>query len=426
VRQSNHTNHYGFIYWEIGNECYGDWETDNNPNPHDPYTYAFRAADYIRQMKEADAAIQIGVVATSGENGYSNAYSVNHPAFNPRTGATNYGWTPIMLSTLKALGAAPDFLIEHNYPESSGQESDPLLLQYSTLWPGEAANLRQMISDYFGTGGTNIELFCTENNSGSVGRQSTSLVNGLYYADSRGQLMQTEFNAFVWWDFRNGPDTTGNFDPTLYGWRTNGDMGMVGGLATRYPPYYAAKLAQYLAQPGGTILSAASDYPLLAAYAARQADGAVSLLVLNKDTTTNFNAQISLTGFVPSPAATLRSFGIPQDDAARTNGPTAAQDIATNTFPSADAAFDYVFPPLSMTLFTLAPTPPGLVVAALAEGQLSLELQGQPGVRYVIQSSPDLWTWTDVSTNTLTGYSLTLTNPAPSGAAMTFWRAVWR
>ena len=36
----------GFKYWEIGNECYGTWETDSNAVPHDPYTYATRARDY--------------------------------------------------------------------------------------------------------------------------------------------------------------------------------------------------------------------------------------------------------------------------------------------------------------------------------------------------------------------------------------------
>ena len=30
----------GFKYWEIGNECYGTWETDSNAVPNDPYTYA--------------------------------------------------------------------------------------------------------------------------------------------------------------------------------------------------------------------------------------------------------------------------------------------------------------------------------------------------------------------------------------------------
>src|SRR5262249_10775309 len=52
----------GFKYWEIGNECYGTWETDSNSLPHDPFTYATRARDYLHLMKAVDASIKIGVV----------------------------------------------------------------------------------------------------------------------------------------------------------------------------------------------------------------------------------------------------------------------------------------------------------------------------------------------------------------------------
>ena len=52
-----------------------------------------------------------------------------------------------------------------------------------------------------------------------MGRQSTSLVNALYLADSTSQLMKTEFRSYIWWDLHNGAETDGNFDPTIYGWR---------------------------------------------------------------------------------------------------------------------------------------------------------------------------------------------------------------
>ncbi|HLP76542.1 MAG TPA: alpha-L-arabinofuranosidase, partial [Candidatus Paceibacterota bacterium] len=175
VRHSNVTNHFGFRYWEIGNEIYGDWETDTNSFPHDPYTYAVRATNFIAQMKAADPAIKIGIVVAAGENSFSNAYTLNHPAINPRTGATNYGWTPILLGTLKQLGVTPDFVSHHVYPEYTAQESDPLLLQSTVNWARDAADLRQQITDYFGPAGTNIELLVTENNSnaGDQGKQST-------------------------------------------------------------------------------------------------------------------------------------------------------------------------------------------------------------------------------------------------------------
>jgi hypothetical protein len=56
---------------------------------------------------------------------------------------------------------------------------------------------------------------------------------------------------------------------------------------------------------------------------------------------------------------------------------------------------------------------------------VQLLLQGQPGTPYVIQSSPDLATWNSVSTNTLTGGSLSVNVPVPTGASAQFFRAVW-
>jgi alpha-L-arabinofuranosidase len=230
VLAANVTNHCGFKYWEIGNECYGTWETDNNSLAHDPFTYANRAAGYIQLMKAADPTIKIGVVIVPGENNFSN--NATHFAINPRTGIQNYGWTPIMLTTLKNLGITPDFAIYHFYPESTptnwapnSTESDPLLLQAAVNWKSDAADLRQQITDYFGPTGTNIELVCTENNSdsGAMGRQSTSIVNALYLADSTSQIMKTEFNSYIWWALHHSADTQGVFDPTRYGWRSNGD-----------------------------------------------------------------------------------------------------------------------------------------------------------------------------------------------------------
>ena len=331
VRCSNVTNRYGFKYWEIGNEVYGTWETDANVYPNDAYTYATRARDYLAQMKAADPTIKVGVVVTPGEDSSVNGYT-NHPATNALTGQVHYGWTPVLLSTLKSLGVVPDFLIHHFYSEwtAAGSiacaDSDPLLLQCSTAWASDAADLRQQLTAYLGPAGAGVELVCTENNSdsGAQGRQSTSVVNGLYYADSLAQLMKTEFNGFIWWDLRNGADASGSFDPTLYGWRASGDLGMLGdlgvlgGLANRYPTLYAAKLMHYFARPGDTILAASSDYQLLSVYGARRADGALSCLVLNKDTLASFNAQIALAGFAPDSTATIRSYGIPQDSAAQT------------------------------------------------------------------------------------------------------------
>ncbi len=447
VLSANKTNNCGFKYWEIGNECYGTWETDSNAVPHDPYTYATNAAACIQQMKAAYPAvpIKVGIVVAPGEGSYSN--NATHFAINPRTGATNYGWTPIVLSELKSLGVLPDFLIYHFYwqwtasgwsPYSESPDSDPLLLQVAgnpcplvwSDWASAAADLRQQITDYIGSAGANIELCVTENNSdaGAMGRQSTSLVNALYLADSTGQLMKTEFRSYLFWDFQNDDtEMDGDFDPTIYGWRANGDYGILTGSDIPYPTFYAEKLLQYFARPADSVLNAASDSLLLSAYAVHRTNGALTLLVINKDMTTNLAAQIALTNFVPWTNATIQSYGIPQDQAAQANAAASLQDIATTNFATASTNFDYTFPPLSLTLFTFAPGPSTLSVLGVQSGQVKLLLRGQPGTPYVIQSSSNLTTaWPPVSTNILVGSTLNITNPISTNSPQQFFRAVWQ
>ncbi|MFZ0826637.1 MAG: alpha-L-arabinofuranosidase [Verrucomicrobiia bacterium] len=396
VRSANITNQCGFKYWEIGNECYGTWEMDSNTadpyQAHDPWTYAMRFSDYYTAMKAADPTIKVGIVVVPGEDNYVNNYS--HSAYNPRTDQTHYGWTPVVLATLSSLGVTPDFMVHHFYPEYQ-VDSDPLLLQAATNWAGDAADLRQQINDYFGSGGENIELLCTENNADAApqGVQSTSLVNGLYLADSMSQIMKTEFNSYLWWIFENGQDTNGDFDASLYGWRTYGDFGLALDVNTRYPTFYAMKLMQYFVQPGDTILNPTSDYPLLSVYAASNSSGTVSLLVINKDPTNTLTSDVALAGYVPHSVATVRSYGIPQDEATRTNGPAANQDLAVGSFAPVSQDFTYAFPPYSLILFTFTPAvaPPLLTIFLSATNTVVVQWPS-PSTGWNLQQNTDLTT----------------------------------
>jgi len=445
VASANGTYHCNFKYWEIGNECYGSWENDTHAVQHDPYTYATNAVACIQQMKAAvpSVPILVGIVVVPGEDSYAN--NATHFALNPRTQVQHNGWTPVVLATMKSLGVLPDFLVYHFYPQytppgwapfSSSPESDPLLLQVAgnpspqnwSDWASAAADLRQELTDYMGPTSSNIELCVTENNcdAGPMGRQSTSVINALYLADSTAQLMKTEFRSYVWWDLHNGQDTTGNMDPTLYGWRAYGDYGLMDSGNNPYPTFYAQKLLQSFARPGDAVVNSSSDNLLLSTYAARRANGALTLLVISKNPVANQNAQIALTNFAPWAAATVRSYGLAQDQAAETNGPTLLQDIATNSTTVA-STFNYDFPPLSLTLFTFAPSPSTLAVLQAQPASVQLQLQGQPGAPYVIQSATNLLggIWTPIATNLLTGASTNITLPIAPGAPKQFFRAVW-
>ena len=350
VQESNVTHHYGFKYWEIGNECYGSWETDTNTVAHDPYTYAQRFQQYYTQMKAVDPAIKIGAVAITGEDSYAN--NTNHPVVNPRTGQTHNGWTPVMLATMHSLGVTPDFLIYHRYAQAPGAESDAGLLLSNGTWSTDAADLRQQLKDYLGAAAPNVELDCTENNSvyTNPGKQTTSLVNGLFLADSICAAMNTEFNAVAWWDLRNGQETTNNNSSSLYGWRQYGDYGVVdsvdpAGPADTYPTWYVDRLLQHFARGGDQLVSSTSDYPLVSVCAAERTNGGLTLLIVNKSPNTAFNTNITISGGSPGSTGTLYSYGIPQDNAAESG--VGSADIATSPITGLSTNSSYDFPAYS-------------------------------------------------------------------------------
>ena len=366
VTYSNVTKKYGFKYWEIGNENYGSWEEDIHPVKNDPVTYAIEVKDYLAKMKAVDPTIKVGVVLIDGEE--SSAVAARVAVTNPRTGVSHKGWTPVMLAKLKELGVTPDFAVFHRYPYGPGNESDASLLtgrsQSGTTWAEDAQGLRAQLNDYLGSvEGPRVELVVTENNSvySNPGKQTTSLVNGLFLADSLGQLMQTEFKGFVWWGLRNSQEKSNNNGSSLYGWRNYGDYGVIApGNATEtpvsspYPTYQVLKLLRQFARGGDQIVRVTTDNPLLAAYAARRTDGTLAILVINKSRTETSAADFSVNGFSPAPRAPVYSYGIAQDEAVHTGvGP---KDVSLATVSNIGPTFSATFAPYSVNVVRLYPS----------------------------------------------------------------------
>jgi alpha-L-arabinofuranosidase len=372
VSHANATRGLGFRYWEIGNENYGSWETDAQAVGHDPYTYAVRSRDYVAAMKAVDPAVRVGVVVVTGEDTCAN--NTGHPAVNPRTGQVHNGWTPVLLVSLRLLGVTPSFVIYHRYEQGPGAESDAVLLQSAQTWPLDVADLRQQLTDYLGDAGGAVEIVATENNSvyARPGKQTTSLVNGLFLADALGNVLQTEIDAFLWWDVRNSQEHLNNNSGTLYGWRDYGDYGIIstpsdGGSATAYEPYptyYVFKLLSHFARGGDLVVSASSDHALLPVFAARRRDDSLSLLVINKSPTETITASIAISGCVPGATAITHSYGIPQDEAARTGA--GSPDLVESTMAVPGPVLTATFAPYSATVVTVpvgfAPRPVRRVV----------------------------------------------------------------
>lgn len=372
--RASHPAPYGFENWEMGNECYGGWENDTHTPEHDPVVYANIFKQTSANMKRVDPSVKVGIVIAGSED----AYGVTETVTNPITGVQHSGWDAVLYSTLAGMNITPDFVIYHNYAQAPGNESDPFLLQYASGWTGIAQSIRTSLNDYFGKSrATPVQLCCTENNSvyTNPGKQSTSLVNGLFYADSVGQLLQTEFHSLVWWDLHNGEDPTQNNSPLLYGWRNYGSYGILAtgsGMPgayynTPFPTYYAIKLLQYFARNGDSILPATSSYPGLSIYAAKRANGDITALVINKSPTGNLTANLALTGFLYSGDATEYQYGAAQDTAQSLGN---SVDLAVTPITNSPNTAGLVFPSYSMTVLDMAPfLPPASVTATAGPGK---------------------------------------------------------
>jgi hypothetical protein len=365
--------------WEIGNEQYGNWEIDNHSptgiggNSTAPYNYpaayalfASQFASFVKSDQANLPSILIGI--DSGDP----------------TGASDNNWTRNVLQDGLADGFVPGFISDHSYMQGPGAESDSFLLNdtvsdaASTLdWSTRYGLYETMLQQVDGASASGTLVMATEFNSnyGTPGKQMTSIVNGLFIADSIGSLLDSGYSGGLVWDLRNGWDTTGNNSPTLYGWREGGDEGLIGSASTTgapstgayvaYPNYYAEELASKIVQSGSKVVSAVSNYGELAVYTVLEANGHLDLMVINKNLDASINEQFSLPGFNASGQAEVWQYGEVQDYA-QSQSPTGASSLAnlmTNlTFTGSN--FSYVFPAYSMTVIDLTPTPIVMTAAA--------------------------------------------------------------
>ena len=345
VNYANKVKRHNVRYWEIGNENYGTWEADNNTRPHDPVTYATRFKEYWRQMKAVDPSIKIGAVVVTGEDAFANY--TDHPVTNPRTGVVHNGWTPVMLDTLKQLGVTPDFVVYHRYEQGPGGESDLFLLNSAASWANDAAALRQMLDDYLGIEGAE---------GGARGHRAQLGVQQSRQADhqprQRTVLRRRDRQPVedgVQRDVVVGPaQRTGSAAtttaPSLYGWRRYGDYGIVNaadpaGPADRYPTFYVNKLLKYFARGGEKVVQASSDYRGLGVYAVKGNEHSLRILVINKHPSAALNTTISIPALKKGETAKLFSYGIAQDEAARTGEGSADIQQSTLTLQGSTLTF---------------------------------------------------------------------------------------
>jgi len=304
VRYANVTQGYGDKYWEIGNEIYGNgyygngWEADNHSSKS-PTTYADNFLQYSTAMKAVDPSIQLGAVLTLPGNWPDGVLAAGDSA----------DWNHTVLSLA---GSAIDFVIVHWYP--SGSSASNALGEPAQL-TGELAQLRQEIDQYAGAHAPDIRIALTEMNSNV---DEDTQPDALFAADSYMTALEQGVFTVDWWDTRNGPSTIstapdGATDFGDYGVISSGTC--VGSVCepaanTPFPTYYAISMLSKLGRPGDLMVGAGTDQSLVTAHAVRQANGDLSVMLVNKDPNNSYSVNLHYAGYTPSSATpTVYTYG---------------------------------------------------------------------------------------------------------------------
>ncbi|MFI0898152.1 cellulose binding domain-containing protein [Streptomyces sp. NPDC020983] len=335
VRYANVTKGYHDQYWEIGNEVYGngyygaDWELDQHADKS-PATYAANVVQYAKAMKAVDPTIKIGVVLTLPDSWPDGVVASGDSKDWNRT-------------VLPVVGPYVDFASVHYYPNHTTAAD---ILQQTKLLPAELAQLRQQINRYAGTNGPNIGVAVTEAQSNF---QSDTQVGALFDTDMFFTALENGAFTVDYWDTRNGTDCS-NITTAPDGATDYGDGGLLSSGAsceppwnTPFPSYYGLQMLSHVAQPGDTLVNSSSSNPLLSVHAARNANGDLSVELVNQDPQAAYTVNLDYGGWTP--------------DSATPTVYTYADEATSITSTQKGTAGTQVVPPYSIVTVKLTPSP---------------------------------------------------------------------
>src|SRR5215469_5066053 len=263
VKQSA-TAGQGVTLWEIGNEEYGSWETDNHANPHTATSYASNALGYMQAMKAANPNAQIC---------YDYAMDGN---LAPGSGVDNFqNWNSTILSADAADINCADV---HWYPINGvPTQNVQAIMSLVDNIPAAAAEVHAALSQYdpsayFVVGETNISQTANEWNEEPVG--------ALFAAANTMEWLSFGAQSVDWWDVHNYGTPTADF-----GMFSSGSSGEPA-VDTPYAPYYGYALAAKLAVHGAKVGTLLVSTPDIYGYYSQQPGGSYAVMLVNANPST--------------------------------------------------------------------------------------------------------------------------------------------
>ncbi|GAA2279196.1 MULTISPECIES: hypothetical protein [Kitasatospora] len=299
VRYANVTHGYRVRDWAIGEEVYlNGWsgrppvEPDGHPD-RSPAAYARNSIEYAKAMKAVDPTIRVGVELAPYDLAVPDPLGTNQRAKT---------WDDAVLST-PGLAAVVDFVDIHWY-HSRFLSTDAAVLADTAANPPVINALRADL-DHASGPGRRIDIVVGETNVNAEDdpRQQTA-VGALYLLDNNLSLLENGASNVSWWALYNGPAAAAGG-----GW---GDLGLLSSgdcvttkdqgdqceppVGTPFPTYQTMRLLTTAVKGGGSTLATSSTSPTLTGHAVRRADGALAVVVVNKDPNQAQEFHLSLPG----------------------------------------------------------------------------------------------------------------------------------
>ena len=287
----------GVNLWEIGNEEYGSWETDNHANPHTASSYASNALPYMQDMKAANPNAQIC---------YDYAMDGN---LAPGAGVSGFqSWNDTILGADTADINCADV---HWYPiNGTPTESVQSIMELIDNIPPAAAEVPTALSTYdpsayFVVGETNMSQTANAWNEEPVG--------ALFAAANAMEWLSFGAQSVDWWDVHNYGSPTADFG--MFSSASSGEPAM----DTPYPPYYGYEVAAKLAVKGAKVGTLPIATPNIYSYYSDLPGGGYAVMLVNADPASSYQVSTS-------------SLGITSTSETQYTYDSASPAIATTTF----------------------------------------------------------------------------------------------
>ena len=269
VKHTNIDKKAGILYWEIGNEVYGNWHPYYEKYGKDGGTiYGKRARKFIEAMKKVDPTIKVAVL-----------------------GVLEGDWND---KVLKETGDIADGLIVHHYPQHFGEENDFALLSAPQTLTAIYERLHKVVDKWTShyKKDKKIELWLTEWNSVDFnpGPQTLSVENGLFVADYLGMLATENVDNAQYWDIHNDITPEGGD----YGYLTRSGENCMN---CPRPSYWAFQMASDALRGKlmKTTVTGDEDALLTAYYTVKGKKK--QLLLVNKSPYSDFDIKLDIDGF---------------------------------------------------------------------------------------------------------------------------------